>query len=535
MRCGFRPEQIVFTGVGKSAAEIDRAVALGLLAINVESPGELDRIDQRAIAQNAIARVALRVNPDIDAKSHPHISTGLKSNKFGVPIDEAPALFREMASRRGLLPVGAHVHIGSQITTLDPLSKAAEAVVALARDLRSEGVELQHLDMGGGLGISYDGSAVVDPADYVRALVTATRGSGLKVAIEPGRVLVGPAGVLLTTVVDVKQFPGAKRFVVLDAGMTELMRPALYNAFHRIEPLVRRDGADSAGRPRRADLRKHRRLRARSPVPAGGSGRRGGRAGRRRLRRGDGPHLFAAAAAARSADRRRRVARHSPPPNPRRIARARNRMMHRPTGHQANRPSGHLIAFEGLDQSGKQTQAERLLEAFRSAGRNAEFLTFPEYTTAIGTEIGSALQGERDYQPDTLQLLYIANRFEFRPRILEWLAAGTMVVCDRYLASSIAYGEAQGVDAAWLTEIQRFLPQPSLTLLLDIPPEASLNRKRVARDKFERDLPLLGRVRESYLRQAAASQSWVRIEGGQDKDAVSQAVLSAVRSRLGLL
>lgn len=205
------------------------------------------------------------------------------------------------------------------------------------------------------------------------------------------------------------------------------------------------------------------------------------------------------------------------------------------SGRQAVGQSGRLIAFEGLDQSGKQTQAERLLEAFRSSGGKAEFLTFPEYTTAIGAEIGRALQGERDYQPDTLQLLYIANRFEFRPRILEWLEAGTMVVCDRYLASSIAYGEAQGVDAGWLAEIQRFLPQPSLTMLLDIPPDASLNRKRVARDKFERDLPLLGRVRASYLRQAASSESWVRIEGGQDKDAVSQAVLSAVRSRLGLL
>jgi diaminopimelate decarboxylase len=245
LRCGFRPEQIVFTGVGKSAAEIDRAVALGLLAINVESPGELDRIDQRAIAQNATARVALRVNPDIDARSHPHISTGLRSNKFGVPIGEAPALFREMASRRGLLPVGAHVHIGSQITTLEPLQKSAQAVVALAGALRDEGIELQHLDMGGGLGISYDGAPVVDPAEYVRALVGATQGSGLQVAIEPGRVLVGPAGVLLTTVVDVKQFPGAKRFVVVDAGMTELMRPALYNAYHRIDPLVRRDGAES--------------------------------------------------------------------------------------------------------------------------------------------------------------------------------------------------------------------------------------------------------------------------------------------------
>jgi dTMP kinase len=199
------------------------------------------------------------------------------------------------------------------------------------------------------------------------------------------------------------------------------------------------------------------------------------------------------------------------------------------------KPTGHLIAFEGLDQSGKQTQAERLLAAFRSAGHQAEFLTFPEYTTAIGTEIGHALQGEREYQPATLQLLYIANRFEFRERISNWLATGTMVVCDRYLASSIAYGEAQGVDASWLTEIQRLLPQPSLTLLLDIPPDASLNRKKVARDKFERDLPLLGRVRESYLRQAAASPSWVRIEGGHDKDTVSQAVISAVRSRLALL
>ncbi len=243
LRCGFAPDQIVFTGVGKSAAEIDRAVALGLLAINVESPGELDRIDQRAVAQGTIARVALRVNPDIDARSHPHISTGLRSSKFGVPIDEAPALFREMASRRGLTPVGAHVHIGSQITTLDPLIRAAEAVVALAHALRDEGIDLQHLDMGGGLGISYDGGPVVNPADYVRALVAAASGSGLKIAIEPGRVLVGPAGVLLTRVVDVKQFAGAKRFIVVDAGMTELMRPALYNAYHRIDPLLPRDGA----------------------------------------------------------------------------------------------------------------------------------------------------------------------------------------------------------------------------------------------------------------------------------------------------
>jgi dTMP kinase len=193
-----------------------------------------------------------------------------------------------------------------------------------------------------------------------------------------------------------------------------------------------------------------------------------------------------------------------------------------------------LIAFEGLDQSGKQTQAERLLAEFRGAGHQAEFLTFPEYKTAIGTEIGHALQGQRHYEPDTLQLLYIANRFEFRPQIRAWLDAGTMVVCDRYLASSIAYGEAQGVDVTWLTETQRALPQPSLTLLLDIPPEASLRRKRAARDKFERDLPLLGRVRASYLRQCAESPAWVRVDGQRDKDAVTADVLSAVRSILSL-
>ena len=209
-------------------------------------------------------------------------------------------------------------------------------------------------------------------------------------------------------------------------------------------------------------------------------------------------------------------------------------MMDRQTGRQANGPTGRLVAFEGLDQSGKQTQAERLLAAFRAAGHQAEFLTFPAYETAIGIEIEHALRGRRDYQPDTLQLLYIANRFEFRTRILDWLAAGTMVVCDRYLASSIAYGDAQGVDATWLTTIQAPLPQPSLTLFMDMTPEVSLGRKKADRDKFERDMPLLGRVRESYIRQSSAP-GWARINAEQDKDAVTADVLSAVRSRLGLL
>lgn len=192
---------------------------------------------------------------------------------------------------------------------------------------------------------------------------------------------------------------------------------------------------------------------------------------------------------------------------------------------------GHLIAFEGLDQSGKQTQSERLARAIRGQGRRVEFLSFPEYPTAIGTEIGRALAGERDYAADTLQLLYIANRYEFRPRILAWLDAGAVVICDRYVASSVAYGEAQGLDPAWLLDVQRYLPTPALTIVLDIPPEVSLQRKHAARDKFERDLPLLSRVRASYQRQATAP-GWVLIDGQQDPDTVFAAVMTALTPRL---
>jgi diaminopimelate decarboxylase len=242
LRCGFAPEQIMFTGVGKSSEELSRAIALGLKAINVESPGELDRLDRLAREQRVVARVALRVNPDIDARSHPHISTGLKTNKFGVPIEAAPAIFHEIERRPGLEAVGVHSHIGSQISALDPLLKAAAAAVDLALALRRDGVRLRHVDFGGGVGISYDGQPAIDSAEYARALVDIIRPSGLTALVEPGRVLVGPAGLLVTSVVDVKRFEGARQFVVLDAGMTELMRPALYGAFHRIEPIRAREG-----------------------------------------------------------------------------------------------------------------------------------------------------------------------------------------------------------------------------------------------------------------------------------------------------
>ncbi len=195
---------------------------------------------------------------------------------------------------------------------------------------------------------------------------------------------------------------------------------------------------------------------------------------------------------------------------------------------------GHLIAVEGLDQSGKQTQTERLTAALRAGGRSVLAFSFPDYSTAIGHEIRCALHGQREYQPDTLQLLFVANRYEHRPAIEARMREGNVVICDRYLASTIAYGEAQGLDAGWLTSIQGGLPQPSLTLLLDIPPEASLARKQAARDRYERDLALLARVRQSYLRQSAES-TWHRIDGAHASDVVTDHVFSVVRSRLGPL
>jgi dTMP kinase len=161
-------------------------------------------------------------------------------------------------------------------------------------------------------------------------------------------------------------------------------------------------------------------------------------------------------------------------------------------------------------------------------------LSFPDYETAIGAEIGRALRGERDYAADVMQLLYIANRYEHRRRINAAIASGGIVVCDRYLASSIAYGEAQGLDARWLTDMQTHLPQPSLVVLLDIAPEASLQRKRLARDRYERDLALLDRVRASYRRQASQA-NWQLVDGALPKDEVTRAVFSAVRTKLALL
>jgi dTMP kinase len=190
-----------------------------------------------------------------------------------------------------------------------------------------------------------------------------------------------------------------------------------------------------------------------------------------------------------------------------------------------------VIAFEGLDQSGKETQARQLRARLQAEGRVVRALSFPDYETPIGQEIQKALAGEREFSPEVMQLLYVANRFEHKARLEHWVRSGDVVVCDRYRASSVSYGEAQGLDAAWLEDIQRDLPVADITVLLDIAPETAVARKRAGRDRYERDLGLLSRVRESYRRQAL-TRGWVVIDAEQSKEEVAAAVATAVLPRL---
>ena len=190
-----------------------------------------------------------------------------------------------------------------------------------------------------------------------------------------------------------------------------------------------------------------------------------------------------------------------------------------------------LVAIEGLDQSGKETQAKLLRNRIRAVGYKSRVESFPDYGTSIGEEIARALQGEREYGPETMQLLYVANRFERKLDIDRWNDAGIVVIFDRYVASSIAYGEAHGLDPNWLTNLQLYLPQPDLTLLLDIAPKTAVERKATGRDRYERDLELLERVRGSYLRQAEQSD-WMLVDGEQNKEQVAAALAAALEPRL---
>ena len=235
LAAGASPADIVFSGVGKTRAELMRALRAGVACINIESSNELERIAEVATLLERPARLALRVNPDVDPQTHPYISTGLKESKFGVPIEEAPALYARMAAHPWLRAAGVASHIGSQMTSIEPVVDAVRQVVSLAESLRAKGIELEHIDVGGGLGIRYQNEA----PPPIAALVSAVCGlvpDRYGVMVEPGRSLIGATGLLLTTVEYLKQTP-AKTFAIVDAAMNDLMRPALYEAWHGVIPI----------------------------------------------------------------------------------------------------------------------------------------------------------------------------------------------------------------------------------------------------------------------------------------------------------
>jgi diaminopimelate decarboxylase len=243
LRAGGDPRKVVFSGVGKTDEELDYALAQRILMFNVESEEELVRLAARARRQRRRAPVALRVNPEVDARTHPYISTGLRTSKFGIAIPEAGRLYRAHQRGGALDLVGLDCHIGSQLTDLAPVAEALERVTRLFLELRTHGLPLRYLDVGGGLGITYQEEVPPPPRDYARTVRRALQGiPDLTLILEPGRVLVGNAGVLLTRVLYRKQ-QGRKRFAVVDAGMNDILRPALYGAHHAIIPLRRRGGA----------------------------------------------------------------------------------------------------------------------------------------------------------------------------------------------------------------------------------------------------------------------------------------------------
>jgi len=241
LAAGGAANRVVFSGVGKSAAEMRQALAAEILCFNVESAPELERLNAVAGSMGKVAPVSLRVNPDVDAKTHPYISTGLKQNKFGVAYTEAFGLYRQAAAMPHLRVTGIDCHIGSQLTEVSPFIAAAEKVLALVDRLKADGIVLEHIDLGGGLGIRYDDEMPPAIAEYAQALLGALQGRSEKLIVEPGRVLVGNAGVLLTRIEYLKHGE-EKNFAIVDAAMNDLMRPALYDAFHAILP-VSRQGA----------------------------------------------------------------------------------------------------------------------------------------------------------------------------------------------------------------------------------------------------------------------------------------------------
>ena len=235
---GADAKRIVFAGVGKTQGEIEAALHAGILLFNVESPQELQAIQAVAAKLGKRAPVALRVNPEVDPKTHPYIATGLRQSKFGIPIPEAFDLYRDMRALRNVEPVGVHAHIGSQITQMAPLYESLAKLVPLVTDLRQEGLDIRYLDIGGGLGIRYKDEGPPAPSEYAEALRPLLGALDCTVLMEPGRILVGNAGILVTKVLYAKANQ-AKKFLVVDGGMNDLIRPSLYNAYHTIVPVAR--------------------------------------------------------------------------------------------------------------------------------------------------------------------------------------------------------------------------------------------------------------------------------------------------------
>jgi diaminopimelate decarboxylase len=240
LRAGGAAEKIIFAGVGKTAEEIRYALDAGILFFNVESPAELELIQTIARDTNRQARVSIRANPDVDPRTHPYISTGMQKHKFGVSLSDAKALYRTARQLTHVEVVGVQCHIGSQITEIGPFQEALASLRELILELKNEGVALKYLDFGGGLGISYSTEDPPSPAAYGAAVANATKDLDLTIVLEPGRVIVGNAGVLLARVL-LKKSQGTKKFLVIDAGMNDLIRPALYGSHHQLWPVAARN------------------------------------------------------------------------------------------------------------------------------------------------------------------------------------------------------------------------------------------------------------------------------------------------------
>lgn len=242
LKAGGDPSRIVFSGVGKKAEEMARALEVGVACFNVESASELELLSQVACAQNKVARVSLRVNPDVDAQTHPYISTGLKENKFGIDIHDALRVYERAAQLPGIHIKGVDCHIGSQLTSITPFLDALDRLLTLIDQLASLGISIHHLDLGGGLGVTYRQETPPNPADYISAVKAKIAGRPLALMFEPGRSIVANAGLLLTRVLYLK--PTAyKNFAIVDAAMNDLIRPALYQAWQQVVPV--NEGTDT--------------------------------------------------------------------------------------------------------------------------------------------------------------------------------------------------------------------------------------------------------------------------------------------------